>query len=324
MFSNSLGKRLIYLVIFLSASLVALMLYIALTTHMQMLRSLMDAQFRQQHAALTNQLSVDLATVTRLAEHLVDMTGEDMAWSADVLEPEVGRVLGTGMAGHIATVNFYQRTAPRQIITFDYQPPEAAATAPDLPIITTLTDADAIRDAWIVDAAGADSPFWYGPTPSLNGSVEAEVMAYVVPIAGQGAVWVELPPSALQATLQTLLAVETNHQVNGYAFIINDAQAVIASFNAEPVVPAPGRSLPSTAKLPKLNVPTHTKDLFNGRDRVFVLNDIIPQTGWRLVHVVPDRLLILTFPYQGMTKLFIVTVVGMSVLAGVGHIGPSG
>ncbi|MEO0560921.1 MAG: ATP-binding protein, partial [Chloroflexota bacterium] len=323
MFPTSVGRRLVLIVLSLTIVVVGLLLYIAIDTGTDALRTTTLENFETQHDALANALTQRISAIEINADEFAVIIDDRASWTSSGLRPFVIDFFGSSSSINDITDVSVFITGQDQIATFDYQEPADMPPGIIMPINRGIDTQDIDEGAWIFESIERQQPHWRGPHPSLLGTFPDAVMSYAIPVSEPaGLVWVDVPVAAFEATMAVLLNTEPDFVADedtrtSYAFLMNSAQEqlVIASVDAPRGRAFPGEPLRQLVDLPEIGTPTRGGDPLIENVNSYTLQDVVPGTSWRLVTVTPDRVLERALPLLSVTRLTLVTLVGLSVLA---------
>ena len=332
------GRRLVIIVLLLTIMETGLLLYITLDTSANALREFTEESFENQHKALSN-------TVVRQAEEIQDRTNALASIAAErplltdgEFQGYVSNLVGTsGSNGDIITVSLLRSVEDGKIFSYDYQIPPGGLPSGALLPSRRGRKLDEIRELWELEQAdqpfGGEAfwiddsmanvfPYWHGPSYSVTGTYDGQVMSYVVPLAEPlGVLWVDVPLPVFENAMRTLLDVEvgnSNTVDDGYTFLMNSPteQIVIASVNAPEGRAFPGDPLREIQPLPEIGEPAQIPDPLVENVESFALADVVPIEGddWRLVTVIPNLVLERALPFSSVARLTFVTVLGLAMI----------
>ena len=129
-FRNSVGRRLILIVIGLTVLVVGVVLTIAINTGTNALRALTRENFTRQHIALTNSMENQVEDLRRETSNLAEVVSSRSRWSSGQVRAFVIEQFGSsGASTDVVNVHIYRTDNQPQVFTFDYVLPENAPPA---------------------------------------------------------------------------------------------------------------------------------------------------------------------------------------------------
>lgn len=301
-----LRRRLVFIVVGISVLTVLATAVIALNANVSSLRVQTEQALTRHNQALANALDGELQLVVTAAQMFAAALDRQPDAPALRLEPLVSHYLADG-SRLIRRVNVYAPVDDRyQMLTFN------------APGGGQVTDGAAVPESWLMLVLSASVQQW-----SLPAHDSAPVISYAVPydLPGQpraAVVWVDVPAASLGTVMQAILRADMKR---GYTLLVTGSDNLLAAYNLpDSTATSRAAGLFDQAEVRQLRDRVQldggllvTTDPVSGQDAVIVVN-ILPQTGWQLVSVLPSNALHLPFD-RPILQVMIVTLMGMIGLA---------
>ncbi len=325
MSSSSIGRQVVLIVVAASAALAVLVIVLVLAISYQTQRHSTEGALLENHAAISNLLEREVNEVAASVNTVAGQIATDDA-SVDSVRQAVVATLGSGASTDVVNVHLYL-TRQRDVITLDYHAsgdPTALANAP-IGILDDALPSSPDETYWFNIARSRDEATWYGPFFPDYGTFDALVVAYAVPVEN-GLLWAEVPVAVYEGIIAAQLQTQFAGNVEGYAFLMTQGGDIIAAVEPPGLLPEVGDRLPNIIELPgypeaqnnsqssNLGIPTRMADPLDNQGRQYVLNDIVPRTGWRLVRVIPDTVLQEAVPLRATAAIVGVVVLGLMAI----------
>ncbi len=325
MFPSSIGKQVTVIVVVASATLALLTMGLVLFIDLQTQRRATETALLENHLAIINLIRYEIDDIAQRVNAVAEQTSPDNI-TVDSLRRSVVSAVGLGPNTNIVNIHLYDE---QNVITLDYHAsgnPEARANTP-LGGLNEVLALPPDETYWLNIALTRDEAMWHGPFMPDYGTFDQLVMAYAVPLE-VGLLWAEVPVSVYDGIVRSFLETQGAGNVEGYAFMMTQAGDIIASIEPPNALPEVGNRLPGMIQLPgypeavnnsqagNLGIPTRMADPLDNRGQNYVLNDVIPRTGWRLVRVIPDTVLVDAVPPRSTAAVIGIVIVA---LMGIGY-----
>lgn len=208
-----------------------------------------------------------------------------------------------------------------QILIFN--PPNAPSRVAS---VTTLINPTVAEDAWFLDVLAGGAARWHGPDTPYDRSATQDAASYAVPLrsaGGQtmGVVWVDITQSMLNGLMGQMMLMDDRRS---YSLLLTGDNSLAGSYKLPGVEDAHERagaflSLPQFAQIPAgANRIFTAPDPFTANRDAAVLVSSLPESGWRLISLLPAS--VLATPLErDILQILVVSLIGAAVLGAVVH-----
>jgi two-component system sensor histidine kinase/response regulator len=323
---STIRRRLVFMVLAVSALTVIAVAVIALTGSASTLQAQTQAALLNRNQTLANTLDTKLQAVAATTQLLAaTLTRQTTSPASALWQTATNTLLERDVL--IRRVNVYApfRGTGHQVVIFD-DPTPPSSTAP----MSQLINPPLTGEAWFLQAMERNALIWNGPAAGYYDTASGQqVISVAVPYVGHnnqpvGVVWTDVSVQTIQRTLQS-----TMDDRRGYSLLIDHTGTLVA-YSALPPrsailrPPEAARELseflnnPSVSGLlqtiqPEASSYVFAADPFNEERSSVVLASVLPLTGWRVVSVLPGSALDNPLVLNAIAVAF-VTVIGLVLL----------
>ncbi len=318
--AGRIQQRLALIVVAIALVTVVTVAVLALTANANTLRRETEVSLVNYNQTFANTLDTHLqAVAVQTRAFAAVMAGQPASPIQQVWDLASNTLLDEGNI--IQRVNVFTRSGNQHqtVIFNDPIPPMRNA------LVKQFINNPLPEEAWIKQVMQRGKEQWYGPARAFDETSGRKVVSYAVPLrdpAGQytGVVWSDISLSQLNKLIAAMvddmgrgsysLLVTQQHQLLAThelsPGVLDEAEAVVSAFLSQPEV-AP------------LLQPDSLKDFYVGPDpfdatrMAVLLINRMPQTGWRLVSVLPASVLDNPFD-RSVAVVAAITILGMLIL----------
>jgi signal transduction histidine kinase/HAMP domain-containing protein len=313
----SIRRRLVIIVVGMTFMIVMAVAFIALNGSRELMRNQTVAALLEHNQALANgldgRMQAAVATTRALANVLSRQNGSPVTllWqttSNSMLEE----------AGLIRRVNVY---APfrdgHQFVIFDYPLPPSK-TAP----LTQLVNNPIPQEAAFINSVQGLT--WYGPQRAVYAAYSGPVMSIAVPYYNYddqpiGVLWTDLPTAEIAQELENAVAAQDLGR-RGYSLLLDANGTLIATYRVtddteeQPLLAASSSMLNSSqiqVVMELLGEDGNFREVegfFLTWDSALIVRNILPNTGWQMVSILPGELLSNPIDSNVLQTAFVVLV----------------
>jgi signal transduction histidine kinase len=320
----SIRRRLVQIILMISIPTVVVVAVIALTSYSTTLRRESEDAFVNSNQVFANALDGQLQTAVVTARNFAAaLAGQPVAplsqvWqlASNILLDKstlVRRIYVHGMSaqGH-QTVVFNPSYAPMRVA-----------------LVQQYINKQLPQDSWFLQALWDGQERWHAEALPFDPSSTQPVVSYAVPYRGPGTaftgvVWVDVTEPTLSRLMDKAIATKN---FGGYSLLFDEQSTLAGSHDFYTSMPETDSSkilssflsLPDIAKTMASSAPNQGafylgSDPFDEGKQSIVLINRLPQTGWRLVTVLPAT--VLQNPLnRSIIEMALVTALGMAVLS---------
>ncbi|MEZ4668976.1 MAG: ATP-binding protein [Anaerolineae bacterium] len=318
----SIRRRLVQIILMISIPTVVIVAVIGISAYASSLRQETEAAFVSGNQVIANALDGYLQTTavtTRIfAAAMADQTLSPI--------PQIWQ-MATNVLGDrnnlVRRVNVYWTSdVGHQSVVFNapYPPLRVA-------LVQQYINNPLPSDTWFLTGLRDGVERWHKPSRAFDPAAAQSVISYSVPFRGPGdkyvgTVWTDIPVSDLERLMGRLVGLN-----EGYSLLFNDENILTTSYGFYVDMPERSESdlldaflnKPAIAQLWKSDPSSQSSfylgedPIVAGRETVILVNQL-PQTGWRLVSVMPSSVLQNPFN-RSVVQIAGVTVLGMLLLS---------
>ncbi len=320
----SIRRRLVQIILMISIPTVVVVAIIALSAYSTTLRRESEDVFVNSNQVFANALDGQLQTAVVTARNFAAaLADQPVAPLSQVWQMATNTLVDKNTI--VRRINVYGVSAyNRQIVVFN--PPIA-------PLRTALVqqyyNSTIPADTWFLRAIEEGQELWHEQGRPFDPSSVQPVVSYAVPYRGpsksySGAVWVDIAEPTLSRLMDktikqndwggySLLFDEQSTLAGSHDFYTSmpeaDSSEVLLSFLSKPEISQVWQAAQANAGTFYLGA-----DPFDSSKQSIVMINLLPQTGWRLVSVVPSSLLQNPFN-RSIVEMAAVTALGMILLS---------
>lgn len=320
----SIRRRLVQIILMISIPTVVIVAIIALSAYSTSLRRESEDAFVNSNQVFANALDGQLQTAAVTARNFAAaLAGQPVAPLSQVWQMASNTLADTNSI--VRRINVYGFTGnSHQIVIFNPPVPPLRSA-----IVQQYFDSVIPDDTWFLQAISEGKERWREQGQPFDPSTIQPVVSYAVPYTGPGtsytgAVWVDISETTLSRVMDKTINM-TNW--GGYSLLFNEQSTLAGSHDFYTSMPQADSTQLLSSFLAKPEISQLWEDAepnagqfylgtdpFDAQKQSIVLINRLPQTGWRLVSVVPSSLLQNPLN-RSIVEMALVTAFGMILLS---------
>ncbi len=317
--NQSIRRRLVIIVVSMTFVIVVAVAFIALNGSRELMRNQTVSALLEHNQALANDLDGRLQAAVATTRALANVLSRQNGSPVTLLWQTTSNSMLEG-GSLIRRVNVY---APfrdgHQTVIFDYPLPPSK-TAP----LTQLVNNPIAEDAWFLDVAQGIE--WHGPARATYAAFGGPVMSIALPYLNYddqpiGVLWADLPVAEIAQEME--IAISTMGR-RGYSLLLNPNGEPIATYRVEgggesDVLPLNSNLLNQSqiqVVMELLGADGNFSEVagsFLSWDSALIVRNMLPNTGWQMVSILPGDLLSNPIDSNVLQTAFVVLIGTLAV-----------
>ncbi len=307
----SVGRRLSLITFTISAVTLIIVIYLALVSTTQTIRTEKSLSLVERAQAIAVRLDARLARVNDVLVSISAELRSRPTHTIDDVEFAVTQVMRYETGLIMRRISFYQPDEP--LISFLFVDPSSGRSYN----MTTLSAQKTAAEAWLRDAYNRDINGWHGPyVSSLFQSQREPILSLPLYVTLEGKpalLWADVSVATLQNLMREVFAEEMLIQTGdqGFALLANEAGVLLADFNAARRAKADIDRLLERIR----NTPVKTLNAaqYGLNEPMYSIKASLNRNDWFLFAVLPQSVLP-SLPTETAFQVILVSTLGLLAL----------